>query len=107
MNGTNGESGYPVLSKDELQKAFDDLAPSYGREIWLTNHILGVNRLRSKLLRQAGGRILDVACGTGENFPFFSPESDITAIDLSGGSSPAGGGPGIERRNPSYGCRVA
>ena len=32
-----------------------------------------------------GDRVLDVACGTGENFPFFRPEDDITAVDLSPG----------------------
>lgn len=83
MKGTNGKSGYPLLSKREIQHSFDHLAPSYSRQTWPLNHLLGVNRLRRKLMGQVNGRILDVACGTGENFPFYSPDSDITAIDLS------------------------
>jgi hypothetical protein len=32
---------------------------------------------------KAVGKVLDVACGTGENFPFFRSITDVTAIDLS------------------------
>jgi ubiquinone/menaquinone biosynthesis C-methylase UbiE len=28
-------------------------------------------------------QILEVACGTGQNFPWFAPNSEITAVDLS------------------------
>ena len=83
MKGTNGNSGYPLLSKREIRYSFDQLAPSYSRQTWPLNHLLGVNRLRRKLIQKVEGRILDVACGTGENFPFYSSDSDITAIDLS------------------------
>jgi len=85
MTGTNGTSGHPHLSKNEIRQAFDHLAPSYGRETWPLNHLLGVNRLRRDLLQKANGNgsVLDVACGTGENFPFFDPDDEITAIDLS------------------------
>jgi ubiquinone/menaquinone biosynthesis C-methylase UbiE len=42
-----------------------------------------VARHRKQLISKAHGRILDVACGTGLNFPFYSSTSKITAIDLS------------------------
>jgi ubiquinone/menaquinone biosynthesis C-methylase UbiE len=42
-----------------------------------------VARLRKKLLSKATGKILEVACGTGQNFPLFAPNSEITAVDLS------------------------
>src|SRR6185369_13253838 len=45
--------------------------------------ILGVARLRKKLLSKAAGKILEVACGTGLNIPMFPAGSDITAVDLS------------------------
>src|SRR6266498_4935007 len=34
-------------------------------------------------MSKAHGKILDVACGTGLNFPMFPASSEITAIDLS------------------------
>ena len=38
---------------------------------------------QTKLIRVLAGKILDVACGTGMNFPMFPRKSEITAIDLS------------------------
>lgn len=79
----NGPSSYPLLSKQEIRRAFDDLAPLYSRKLWFNNQILGVNQLRRKLMRRLNGRVLDVSCGTGENFDFIDPDNPITAIDLS------------------------
>src|SRR5574339_597368 len=67
----------------ELQKAHDQIADQYDKRIWFDQHILGLARLRRKLLSKARGKILDVACGTGQNFSSFAPNSQITAVDLS------------------------
>jgi len=71
------------LNVDELQSAYDELAPQYNQRTWLDQHILGVVRQRHRLMSKAHGKILDVACGTGANFPIFPATSAITAIDLS------------------------
>jgi len=71
------------MSMTELQKAHDNVADQYDKKIWFDQHILGVAKLRKKLFSKASGKILDVACGTGQNFPFFAPNSNITAVDLS------------------------
>jgi len=71
------------LSLEQLQGAYDDLAEGYEKRIWFDQHILGVARQRKRLMSKAHGKILDVACGTGLNFPFFPAASEITAIDLS------------------------
>jgi len=71
------------MTLNELQKAHDDVAEQYDSKIWFDQNILGVARLRKKLLSKARGRILDVACGTGQNFSSFPPNSQITAVDLS------------------------
>jgi ubiquinone/menaquinone biosynthesis C-methylase UbiE len=71
------------MAADQIQKAYDEIAEQYEKKIWFDQHILGVARLRNKLLSKASGKILDVACGTGQNFPFFAPNSEITAVDLS------------------------
>ena len=71
------------LTAPQIQNAYDEIADQYEKRIWFDQHILGVARLRKKLLSKATGKILDVACGTGLNIPLFPAGSDITAIDLS------------------------
>ena len=71
------------MTASKLQNAYDEIADQYENKIWFDQHILGVARLRKKLLSKATGKILDVACGTGQNFPLFAPNSEITAVDLS------------------------
>jgi len=71
------------MTAGTLQNAYDEIAEQYEKKIWFDQHILGVARLRKKLLSKATGKILDVACGTGLNIPWFPASSDITAVDLS------------------------
>lgn len=72
-----------MLKMDELQSAYDEMALQYEQRTWFDQHILGVARQRKQLMSRAQGKILDVACGTGMNFPMFPVNSEITAIDLS------------------------
>src|SRR6266545_3392864 len=71
------------MTASKLQNTYDEIADQYEKKIWFDQHILGVRRLRKNLLSKATGKILDVACGTGLNIPWFPAGSDITAIDLS------------------------
>lgn len=71
------------MTANQVQGAYDEIAAQYEKKIWFDQHILGVARLRKKLLSKATGKILDVACGTGINIPMFPAGSDITAVDLS------------------------
>lgn len=71
------------MTLNELQQAHDHMASQYDKRIWFDQYVLGVARLRKKLLSKASGKILDVACGTGQNFSSFPPNSQITAVDLS------------------------
>jgi ubiquinone/menaquinone biosynthesis C-methylase UbiE len=71
------------MTANQLQSAYDEIADQYKKKIWFDQYILGVARLRKKLLSKATGKILEVACGTGQNFPLFAPNSEITAVDLS------------------------
>ncbi len=66
-----------------VQSAYDEIAVEYEKKIWFDQRILGVARLRKKLLSSATGKILEVACGTGQNLSLFAPHSEITAVDLS------------------------
>jgi len=71
------------MTASKLQNAYDEIANQYEKKIWFDQYILGVARLRKKLLSKATGKILDVACGTGLNIPLFPTGSDVTAVDLS------------------------
>lgn len=71
-------------SVEEVRDFYNREAAGYrGGEVFKS--LIGEKRLRRELLAKARGRILDVACGTGENFPYFTPGSDVTAIEFSPG----------------------
>jgi len=71
------------MTTDQLQGTYDEIANGYEKRVWFDQYILGVARRRKQLMSKAYGKILDVACGTGLNFPFFQPTSEIIAVDLS------------------------
>lgn len=71
------------MTLNKLQTAYDEIADQYEKRVWFDQYILGVARLRKILLSKATGKILEVACGTGQNLPLFAPNSEITAVDLS------------------------
>jgi ubiquinone/menaquinone biosynthesis C-methylase UbiE len=73
------------MTVNQVQSAYDKIADQYEKRIWFDQHILGVARLRRRLLSKASGKILEVACGTGQNFKLFAPNSEITAVELSPG----------------------
>jgi ubiquinone/menaquinone biosynthesis C-methylase UbiE len=71
------------MAVHELQVAYDEIADGYEKKTWFDQHLLGVARQRKQLMSRAHGKILDVACGTGLNFPIFPATGEVTAIDLS------------------------
>jgi ubiquinone/menaquinone biosynthesis C-methylase UbiE len=71
------------MTVNQVQNAYDEVAHQYKKRIWFDQHILGVARLRKKLLSKARGKILEVACGIGQNFALFPANSEITGVDLS------------------------
>ncbi len=71
------------MTLDELQSEYDSRADGYEQKLWFDHYILGVARQRNQLMSKARGNILDIACGTGLNFPLFPSTSKLTAVDLS------------------------
>ena len=65
----------------DVQQIYDGLASKW-RLLDLPSTLLGINRLRS-MFHEAEGEVLDVACGTGENFKHLSGASSIVAFDVS------------------------
>lgn len=69
-------------STEEIQAAYDEEeATSYAGTHWLKRRI--ERRTRRHQFGDATGRVLDVACGTGENFPHLPGTADLVGIDVS------------------------
>ena len=70
------------LTPQEISQRYDRFARWYD---WIEGipDLLGVRRLRRKLLQRASGRILEVAVGTGKNLPYYSRDCRVNALDVS------------------------
>lgn len=71
-------------STEEIKRKYNGFASRY-TTMERVQELLGMGRLRQRLLRRASGEVLEVACGTGANFPHYPLECAITAIDVSPG----------------------
>lgn len=70
------------MKPGELARKYDSFANWYDPILWITE-VAGVGALRRLLLREAHGRVLEVAAGTGKNFPYYGRDCRILAADLS------------------------
>lgn len=66
----------------EIKRKYNDFASTY-TVMERVQELLGLRNLRQRLVRRASGEVLEVACGTGANFPYYPPECAVTAVDLS------------------------
>jgi ubiquinone/menaquinone biosynthesis C-methylase UbiE len=60
---------------------WDKSAPHYDKQIAIFEKLIGGGR--EWLTTRARGRVLEVAVGTGRNFPHYPPETTVTGIELS------------------------
>ena len=74
-----------ALPKEEVRRRYNEFAPDYSSMSVFTERVLRVQVLRNRLFTTARGDVLDVACGTGENFRYFGDDARVTAVDLSPG----------------------
>ncbi|WP_224448812.1 class I SAM-dependent methyltransferase [Haloprofundus salilacus] len=75
------KSTRPGKSTEELRRIYGDAAGQFDRAEPLDRLLLG--RSRRRLFTRASGRVLDVGCGTGANFPYLPAGVSITGVDLS------------------------
>ncbi|MGH7927116.1 MAG: class I SAM-dependent methyltransferase [Candidatus Binatia bacterium] len=70
------------MTSRELADKYDRFACWYD---WVEGipDVLGIRVLRRRLVREARGRVLEVAVGTGKNLRYYPRESRIVAVDLS------------------------
>ena len=62
---------------------WDETAATYDQSAWLDRFLIGDSR--GRLCRQASGRTLEVAIGTGLNLGLYPPEVHLTGVDFSAG----------------------
>lgn len=77
------EQGNPKqFSEAERLAIFREGASGYDKQIGTDETVMGLNLLRRWLLRQAKGKVLEVAGGTGRNLEYFPQGVKLTIIDL-------------------------
>lgn len=75
-------SGNRADETERLRQQWDRQAPHYDREMRLMERLLFGDG-RAWVCAQAAGDVLEVAVGTGRNFPFYPGDVRLTGIDLS------------------------
>jgi len=74
--------GKIMMQKSQIQQNYDKIARVFDcGERSLGRLLLG--RLKRKFLKEARGRVFEVAIGTGSNLPYYPPNCQIYGIDLS------------------------
>jgi SAM-dependent methyltransferase len=68
-------------SPAEIADLYADLADRLGRWSWTDRLVAG--RYRRRQFGDVEGRVLDVACGTGTNFPYLPASVDLVGVDVS------------------------
>jgi ubiquinone/menaquinone biosynthesis C-methylase UbiE len=71
------------LTPQEISQKYDRFAHWYDVVEGVPD-LLGIRKLRQRVLRQASGRVLEVGVGTGKNLPYYPTGCEIIAVDLSG-----------------------
>lgn len=70
------------LTTGDVRVLYDGMAGNW-RLLGMVDSLLMINRLRKKHFSTVTGDVLDVACGTGENFEHVEHCRSVTAFDLS------------------------
>ncbi|WP_240451980.1 class I SAM-dependent methyltransferase [Halostella salina] len=78
--GTDPVGNRP-MSTDEIRAAYADYADAFRRFERFDR--LFVGGYRERQFGDAEGRVLDVACGTGTNFPYLPGTVDLVGVDIS------------------------
>lgn len=68
--------------KGEIRQKYEQLAPWYDLAEGIVE-LLGLRRLRHRLLQRTSGKVLEVAVGTGKNLRYYPKACQITAVDFS------------------------
>src|ERR1043166_7163716 len=70
------------FTSQEISEKYDRFARWYDIVEGIPD-VLGVRKLRQRMLLRASGKVLEVAVGTGKNLRYYPPGCRIIAVDLS------------------------
>lgn len=70
---------------EDVSDRYDKTAEHFDQDVDLTEKLMGLNRLRKKLCKEARGHVLEVSVGTGRNMEWYplSRMKSLTAVDQS------------------------
>ncbi len=71
-----------VMDTEKVRALYDQKARTW-KWAAIPDALLGINRLRRKHFSGVTGDVLDVGCGTGENFKYLFGADNVEAVDLS------------------------
>lgn len=74
-------AGRRPMSIEEIRATYAECAQWADRFDWFNRRLTG--RYRCRLFGDAEGRVLDVACGTGANFPHLPDTVALVGVDIS------------------------
>jgi len=77
----HGPAADRPMSVPEIRDAYAGYADRLARFDWLDRLVAG--RYRRARFGDVSGRVLDVACGTGPNFPYLPDSVDLVGVDIS------------------------
>ncbi len=69
------------MSVEDIKAAYAEQADVFHRLEWFDRRVTG--RYRRRLFGGVDGAVLDVACGTGTNFPYLTSTADVVGVDVS------------------------
>jgi methyltransferase OMS1 len=74
-----------IPSARDTTEIYDSLAQDYDKKIRMEEFLSTIWLKRRKVMKNVSGDVLEVACGTGRNIPYFRPDnvSSITFLDPS------------------------
>jgi ubiquinone/menaquinone biosynthesis C-methylase UbiE len=75
-------SAYAAAETDRVRAVQDKQARKYDRQISFFERILFGDG-REWVCSQARGKVLELACGTGRNLPFYGDDAEVTGVELS------------------------
>ncbi|CAH6723119.1 methyltransferase Oms1p, mitochondrial [[Candida] jaroonii] len=81
----NNHNNPSIAKPEDTTEFFEQKAAAYDDEIKWEERTMMLGKRRRWLMKQLNGDVLEVACGTGRNIPYFYPEAvdSITFLDSS------------------------
>ncbi|TMW64775.1 hypothetical protein Poli38472_011655 [Pythium oligandrum] len=74
-----------AMTNAKRLEVFDGNATKYDKDVDFDETLMGLSLMRRFLLRNATGRVLEVAAGTGRNLAFYPKDAQLTLTDFSRG----------------------